>query len=202
MGREATSPPPQDLQIYPVDQSFCMGRGRQQAVLHQPAPGGSRNAADWGRQEQMAPRLAPAHADMVSTGPSGPACCWSGPGRSYQVLRRSRSRGRLQRPGLAAQQPAWTGAGSRLRCDVRAWPLQSAPLPAPVVAAKQPPVLIARCSLGPPGLVAGVQLDVVDCARAATMHAKSFGTLVVLHFLGGDDTHCNMASGSLPGRES
>ena len=56
--------------------------------------------------------------------------------------------------------------------------------------------------LGLPGLATGVQLDVVDSARAATMHARSFGTLLVLHFLGGDDAHCNMASGSLPGRES
>eukprot|EP01048_Picozoa_sp_COSAG05_P001822 COSAG05_NODE_65_length_22456_cov_17.448540_9_plen_57_part_00 len=37
----------------------------------------------------MAPRLAPAHADMVSTGPSGPTCCWSGPGCPYKVLRRT-----------------------------------------------------------------------------------------------------------------
>eukprot|EP01048_Picozoa_sp_COSAG05_P014338 COSAG05_NODE_1614_length_4406_cov_2.286510_2_plen_72_part_00 len=27
----------------------------------------------------MAPRLSSAHADMVSTGPSGPTCYWSGP---------------------------------------------------------------------------------------------------------------------------
>ena len=47
----------QDLQIYTVDQSIIWaGAGSRQFCTSQPArPGGSRNAADWGRQEQMAP---------------------------------------------------------------------------------------------------------------------------------------------------
>ena len=111
----------------------------------------------------------------------GADCSAAGSGCASSCMYRGWYQGTLRRPGLATAICTTTDTS---RCRKTATgtgrPVQ----------------------LGLPGLATGVQLDVVDSARAATMHAKSFGTLLVLHFLGGDDAHCNMASGPLPGRES